>query len=616
MSLKTFTITVTPGSSVHTFQIDDEINVFFTNSRNAPSAYSECTWISHETQTIEKTGQYRIVLSRGGYGNGTNVTTTQNLRASDWVSITRNDVSLAWASGFTLKYFSNPATGGQDYDYYSAFVTSTMSYSFQSVSFSGGGGIAYVNHDNYNHFGNMPTMVESETVISFTSYPYFETASSTDHVPYTPISPLVTVTKDGQPYGMVVIDDYLHTAQVSFTALPTDSITVTYTPLYWASNNGDSDYTLKFNQQNCENNIDELIADMQSKNFTIPEQFLAMQTANEYKNIDITEHFKWRVKAFTGYHFSPIPSYAATERGQSTSGNGTESGDYYVFQTPLTVDYNSAYIITAIAIETVAVQSDIYGFLHVYKPTIEQLIKISRFYWNFFNPPEGGTWPEYSEYRTVASQLIKRLYRCLVDIPTDGLIRCLLGGNNTGIDVGKVVTSFHKVNIGSVFVEPPYERDSIIDSRVRMYLPFHGFESLDADIVLGNTLNVTYSFNHLSGVALIEIYCNGTMIRNVSTSYIIDVPFNIGTDSQETALLDYNSSIDTDNLTPYVLIEYPVLTSNDDIEINGLRYNVKKRLLDVHGYTIIDNPHLIVPESTKDELDEICQLLANGVILP
>ena len=104
----------------------------------------------------------------------------------------------------------------------------------------------------------------------------------------------------------------------------------------------------------------------------------------------------------------------------------------------------------------------------------------------------------------------------------------VLGLSATGT-AGYKIKQFQEWDLGGVRV--PYGFDNtFLDyepfTKVAIYLPFVGIRQLDTDEVMGQSLNVTYQFDNISGSCIAFITVNGAVRYTFSGSCAIGIPIS------------------------------------------------------------------------------------------
>ena len=243
---------------------------------------------------------------------------------------------------------------------------------------------------------------------------------------------------------------------------------------------------------------------------------------------------------------------------------------------------------------------------------------------------------------------------------------------------GYKIKQFQEWDLGGVRV--PYGFDNtFLDyepfTKVAIYLPFVGIRQLDTDEVMGQSLNVTYQFDNVSGSCIAFVTVNGAVRYTFSGSCAIGIPISqsnwgqtymaaatiaaggisgavgagaaamgsatsMGAVAGQAALgagqgiataSGLGSAIGKPSVSrsgsisgaasalgvpyPYLIIERPVKASSaNPAPVTGLISGRTLPLASLSGYNIIESVHLSGVPATASELDEIERLLYQGVV--
>ena len=243
---------------------------------------------------------------------------------------------------------------------------------------------------------------------------------------------------------------------------------------------------------------------------------------------------------------------------------------------------------------------------------------------------------------------------------------------------GYKIKQFQEWDLGGVRVPYGFDNtflDSAIFTKVSIYLPFVGIRQLDTDEVMGQSLNVTYQFDNISGSCIAFVTVNGAVRYTFSGSCAIGIPISqsnwgqtymaaatiaaggvagavgagaaamggatsMGAVAGQAALgagqgiataSGLGSAIGKPSVSrsgsisgaasalgvpyPYLIIERPVKASSaNPAPVTGLISGRTLPLGSLSGYNIIESVHLSGVPATASELDEIEKLLYQGVV--
>ena len=254
-------------------------------------------------------------------------------------------------------------------------------------------------------------------------------------------------------------------------------------------------------------------------------------------------------------------------------------------------------------------------------------------------------------------------------VPTAGSQIIKFCGVSTGVTAPVVYPQFKTVDCGSRILKEEYK--TLLDysnyTKVKCFLPFFGFVDLNADDVVGSTIHIKYNIDMLTGECIAIIKC--TKFKQINEKVKIDydsclyeykgnlisqVPLT-GNNYQQlySGVLNLVSAVALPNpvsvagvasdllgqkvsvqrggsitgnggslgeYKPYLIIERPIRHKPEGFE-QKLGYPSdlgNYKLKDYKGYTEIDTTSMWfdnIPYITKEEIDELRNLLESGVII-
>ena len=244
----------------------------------------------------------------------------------------------------------------------------------------------------------------------------------------------------------------------------------------------------------------------------------------------------------------------------------------------------------------------------------------------------------------------------------------MVGNIDSGLSMNKILHQFVKVDMGDVIIDEYY--GSFMDysphTQIEIYLPYIGTKTFDADILIGKTINITYLLDVATGMCVAHISVNGTVMYSFSGECMTVIPLTnddysrivqaniscavsvatnvakiVATEGGYTPMAVGNMAgtliAESPNLnkphiqktgslstvagmlspqTPYIIItrDIPAISEYEGY-FKGYQSFITSRLGALSGFTQVEELHLEGVPATADELDEIVDLLKDGVIL-
>lgn len=303
------------------------------------------------------------------------------------------------------------------------------------------------------------------------------------------------------------------------------------------------------------------------------------------------------------------------------------------------------------------------GFITMYNPSQSQLKQLADYLWS--NAFDLVT---YKKLFSDPMQSIIGLSIVPVSPSIAGTKNVKFGNIDSGIGMNYLSSNWVQVDCGYVNIEKYI--GSFLDAspytKIQIYLPGTGFHTLNADDISGGSIHVVYNLDVLTGACacFIEhsvkgvLYTyNGSLICNVPLTAanfsgaiqnaISAVISGIGvaagmitgaaplTAMSGAALLNNAANTAMNSkpqiqrsgsmggaagimsiMTPYVIIERPSFSVADRIEkYTGLTTNITYQLGNLSGFTMVEYIHIEDCTGTTEEVNEIENLLKQGVYL-
>lgn len=295
------------------------------------------------------------------------------------------------------------------------------------------------------------------------------------------------------------------------------------------------------------------------------------------------------------------------------------------------------------------------GFVTLYTPTLTQLTNLANYLWS-------------NDITSVIQKMFANPMDAVIGlailpgpVPHVGARSVTVGNVNTGVSMNLVSSQFYTVDCGSLTIAK--YSGSYLDynphTKIEIYLPYIGMRSLNADDVMGKTVNVVYHVDALSGACVAYIKIGGTVLYTFLGQCACSVPISGGDYTQViNGVLNIAGAIGTTIATggasaplaissiastalngglktsceksgaisgtggllsiqrPYLIITTPrQCLPRDQNKMIGYPSFITETLGDLSGYTEVNQIHLENVPATGDELTEIENLLKGGVIL-
>ena len=241
-----------------------------------------------------------------------------------------------------------------------------------------------------------------------------------------------------------------------------------------------------------------------------------------------------------------------------------------------------------------------------------------------------------------------------------------LGNVQTSVSMPKITSQYITVPCGTLNVNEYWGAylDYSPYTKLEIYLPYIGIQTLDADDIMGRSITVTYNIDVLSGACVAMLTCGDSVLYSFAGSCSTSVPITgrdwtnvingvigIATGAAGVAIAGatggasvaagdaghlLGSTINTISSIkptvqksgtmasasgmlgiqrPYLILTRPRQALPEDQNMyTGYPSYITQTLGTVSGYTIVEDVHLDGVPCTADEHDEIMSLLKEGVI--
>lgn len=298
------------------------------------------------------------------------------------------------------------------------------------------------------------------------------------------------------------------------------------------------------------------------------------------------------------------------------------------------------------------------GFVNIYNPTLTQLKALATYMWT--NPAF-----DLTNWRSLVANPLDSIISLSivpVAVPNGSTKTITVGNVATTVSMTQAATNYIELNCGTISIDKYWGcyLDYSPYTKISLYLPYIGYNTLNIDEVMGNSLQVVYHIDIFTGGCVAFVLCGGSVLYSFpgNIAYNIPVtgadysrvisgivgavsqgvtaiasgglttPLAIGTiASMASTVISSKPNINkgggiSGNVgllgvqIPYVEIIRPrqALPLNQNV-LQGYPSLIYSRLGDLSGYTEVESINLENINATDEEKTELFNLLNSGVIL-
>ena len=327
------------------------------------------------------------------------------------------------------------------------------------------------------------------------------------------------------------------------------------------------------------------------------------------------------------------------------TGPGGATGDWRIVNDP--IDFPT--------VPTISVAEA--GFVAIWTPELSELRRLASFMW-CADPLKIDFWKQMI---TNPIDLILGLQLLPFDIPAEGVGRVTLGLIDSKIDMHYTDQQFHEIDCGELELAEYW--GAFLDygpfTSLDIYLPYIGVRTLNINDCMPKTIHVKYYVDIVTGTCVAMVKCDDSLFYHFNGSCASQVPVTSGQAQQlfgqalgaamkiaagaatggiagalastvgvasaaaqsgGTAGADRSGTISgtagfMDTQTPYLIVTRPrQAVPEAQNELTGYPSFINAQLGDLEGYTEVQVAHLHNMSCTAAEVEEITQLLQEGVI--
>ena len=263
--------------------------------------------------------------------------------------------------------------------------------------------------------------------------------------------------------------------------------------------------------------------------------------------------------------------------------------------------------LTAIATKSTDIKNK-YGLISIYNPSPNDLIKISKIRFESFSTSEG------LQYIDTAQYLIA-LFRLYCKVEVAGSERVYFGKYDMQVDCPIVDGDILILDCGNVEIQEKYHNSiDYNNTDIEIYLPFIGFVTLNTTDFMNCSVNLKYQVNIVNGdsLAILSVDNNELLTQDCNISF--KIPYTMEDNKKVYSEIDANHNY-LNSLQPFLYIKRSILNDNRTKPYN--KSSIWGKIGNFTGYSEINDVKLSIQNQyiTYTEIEEIKQLLANGVIL-
>lgn len=295
------------------------------------------------------------------------------------------------------------------------------------------------------------------------------------------------------------------------------------------------------------------------------------------------------------------------------------------------------------------------GFITLFNPSLAELKSLASYMW-------AGLF-DISTFKKIFADpmdCILGLSIVPVAVPSGAAAEVKVGNIGTGINITTASAQYVELDCGTLNVQEFWGAYLDYDpyTKFEIYLPYIGTHAINADDIMGKTIQVVYHVDILSGACNAYLKCGGTVLYTFIGQCASSIPITgndwtnvingvlsiagaIGTmvatggatapmaagTIASTAVNGFKSNVEKSGSMsgtggmlaiqkPYLICTRPrqAVPANQN-EFLGYPAFITKKLSDITGYTEVEEIHLENLSATEAEVAEITRLLKTGVII-
>lgn len=307
-----------------------------------------------------------------------------------------------------------------------------------------------------------------------------------------------------------------------------------------------------------------------------------------------------------GYYFGQVPYIGYYNMAGDWVNVPLETSETGEYKTTYSVDFvvPDCQSINLYAVADVAPRIDKYGIITVYNPTSAELKEIGNVRYRLAVGESGA--------EIDLGAFISDIIKVYVNLPECNKANVKLGGYNTNVSSNVVLDDIVETDCGTIEIVGKY--GNIMDyehTTIEIYLPFIGFEKLEPEKVMNETLSLIYKTNILNGDSVACIYnTTGTLLYTFNCNVSFEIPYKMNSTYDDRSDLKVDSN--------YLFGFTPFVTVRTNKEYNSARITAADNRVaivsELTGFITCSQVFNTI-KATTDEKDEIDNMLKNGIIV-
>lgn len=258
---------------------------------------------------------------------------------------------------------------------------------------------------------------------------------------------------------------------------------------------------------------------------------------------------------------------------------------------------------------------DRYGLITVYRPTKDELTQIAAKRWMKLVYNQNSQ-PGVSEEYLDTAKYVVSLLKLFVNVETTSREQVYFGPYDMGLECDVVGNDILTLDFGNVHICGIYGNSiDYEETEIEAYLPFIGFVTLSTSDFMDKEISLEYQINVINGDGLAVFKANGQVVASFSCNVSFKIPYQLGQGEYQNTDIQPNTNYLL-NEPPFIYVKtHNAINPNENLPYHDTNFYACFGSLS--GYTEAKeiDLHIVSPQITKQEIDEIKQLLENGVFL-